>query len=182
MKTDYQNINAFEASVVAMIVLGFVVLGMVVFSGLAPRQQKNVASAFDLFDFHEAAAQSIDSVQFLMGVPEEFYNQFYIAFEQVAALPPETLTAPREVAQRLYDSIGNFSDQIAEAKQLDKPEVYAFVHYKGPGVVLGASVVATTSTCHSDQSQPLAKTETLKIPYTYESPDLSKLNFSWIKY
>src|SRR5258708_24100236 len=121
MKTDYKNINSFEVAVVGMIAIGFVIVGIFLFATLTPRQQTRVTSAFDLLDIHEqtasTAASTIEGVKFVIDVPNEFYNQFYIAFTEVAALPSETFEVPQQIATDLVRNfsiaLNNLTDQVA---------------------------------------------------------------------
>jgi hypothetical protein len=195
MKTNYQSINLFEVAVVGMITIGFVLIGVILFSGLTPRSQTNVASAFNMFDIHEQMASTvnstIDSEQFVMDVPNEFYNQFYVAFNQVATMPSDTFDLPvavaAELARNITVTINNLSDQVAEgyAEQVQTQDYIAELTQGGTmvayenlqGKVLGASIDRSfkNSTAGCGSVTGNTTEQTLKMTYGYNPPDLDKL-------
>ena len=67
-----------------------------------------------MFDLQAQAVTAAENVQSIFDIQAEFYNQFYIAFAQVAVLPEETFSVPQEFFQTAYNALANYSDQVAE--------------------------------------------------------------------
>src|SRR3989344_1231080 len=87
MKTDYQNLNSFESSLVAFIAVGVALVGTIIFSGLSFKQQDNILAAINVLDIHGQASESVAIISSIIDTEEEYYNQFYIAFTQTLSMP-----------------------------------------------------------------------------------------------
>jgi hypothetical protein len=112
MHTDYQNLNSFELSVVVFIGVGVLLIGTIAFSSMGIRHQNNFLQALNILDVQAQVAESAASIQTLLSFQQEFYNQFYVAFTQVATLPAETFEVPRKYIQTAYNAFANYSDEI----------------------------------------------------------------------
>ena len=86
MKTDYKNLNLFETLAVVLIAAGLVLTGLVIYSGFNAKQQSHVVAAMQMFDIHEEVSRDWQQAEKLFTVEDKFYNQFYVAFTQVAAI------------------------------------------------------------------------------------------------
>src|SRR3989344_8353524 len=86
MRTDYKNINKFEAGVIAAIAAGFVIIGVVLFATLTPRAQASVSSAFSLLDIHSESGSTLENIRFVLETPAQFFEQFYLAFQSLAVM------------------------------------------------------------------------------------------------
>lgn len=127
-------------------VVGVLLIGTIVFSGLTPPVRNNFLSSLNIFDVHEQAAQSAQDIQLVLGAPQEFYEQFYLAFTQVAVLPKEPVDAAYQWSSNIkvaYSQFQNFSDQIVfDYRNVNKKErqiAYANV-FAREGRVAGASI------------------------------------------
>ena len=115
MKTDYQNLNAFESSLVAFIAVGMALVGTIIFSGLSFKQQDNILAAINILDIHEQASRPVAVISSVIDTEAEYYDQFYIAFTQVMTMPEATIddalrwTSNVKVA---YKQFLSFSDGI----------------------------------------------------------------------
>ena len=182
MKTDYKNINSFEAAVVGMIAVGFVIVGIVLFATLTPRQQVNVVSAFDVFDLHQqtiaTTSLTLESVTFVWNIPTEFYNQFYIAFTEVATLPEQAVEMPilvaKELSRNISVAIDNLADQasrgyMSQAQYHNQNSEMALLPYDGK--IMGAMIEV------SDKLSNMTVVErnshsSLKMYYDYVPPKI----------
>ena len=141
MKTDYKNLDSFETAIVTLLIVGIGLTGTIIFSGLPMQQQDNVAGALSMFDIHQQAAGELVVVVAIFDTSQEFLDQFYLAFTQVAVLPDEVanrmIEAPTQVV-RAYQGFLSFSDQFATQyrnEYWDKIDV---------GKVAGLSVINST--------------------------------------
>ena len=80
-------LNSFEVSVVVMIVLGFLIVGLIVFASLAPKQQSAMASGLEIFDLHQQVSEVTAQVESLINAPSRMMDRFYLAFTQIASYP-----------------------------------------------------------------------------------------------
>jgi hypothetical protein len=201
MKTNYQNINSFEVAIVGMITAGFILVGIILFSTLTPRTQANVASSLNMFDIHERVADTIssttDEIGFMMDIPNQFYNQFYIAFTQTATLPSETFEIPAQIATELSRdvsaAINNLGVQVAEgyshqiqtevqsSQATQEGTELAYESY--PGKVLGATVdlISAGATAGSVRIVGIGTGQNINFPYTYSPPELSQVKYALLK-
>jgi hypothetical protein len=187
MKTDYNNINKFEVAIVSMIAVGFVILGVTLFTSLTPRQQANVTAAFKMFDVREQAAATVEDVKFIFGVPEEFYNQFYIAFTEVVSFPAEDIELATSVAVELKNNVvavfDNLTSQVvqgyAQQNQLqERSDDFALLPYDGK--IMGAMIDLSdkiSSITVREKNPPTS----LNLHYEYSAPKIELLN-SALKY
>ncbi|MBX4186857.1 MAG: hypothetical protein KW802_01175 [Candidatus Doudnabacteria bacterium] len=185
MKTDYQNIKTFDVAVVGMITAGFIIIGVLVFSSLTPRQQVAWSQSVEILDIHQEFGQTVAETktvsEFVYNIPQEFYNQFYIAFTQVATLPEEVIDTPISVGQELLRNVkvafNNLSDQVAvgytaQNNLLAQKSELAVLPYDGK--VMGAMIEV------SDKLSTIAVTDTsphgtLNMHYDYAVPSLPEV-------
>jgi len=192
MHTDYQKVNHFDVAVVTMILVGFVLIGGIIFSSLTPRGQTDVTEALSMFDIHEQAAmqtnQTLDTVNFVLDVQSEFYNQFYKAFSELAVMPEDTFEVPIKIAHNLAGFFNDLSVQVAEGyekqNQMTKQIAYS------QGQVLGAVMDLSGQFAAEPQANVLsgdcAEAEptqvSLKIPYQFVAPDFNQIKSQLINY
>jgi len=183
MKTNFQNINTFEACTIFMIVVGVALIGAVFYDSLNDSQQSKLNYAVSFLDVHEQAAQESEAVAFIFNVPNEFFNQFNIAFIQTMSFPDnvaQALDTAQEIAtsveksvQTIADVVGNYSDQVAfDYTAVNK----ANSDYQGK--VLGAFLeVAPTPEVQPIKTEFWQSNE-VETPYTFvaQTPDLKKLS------
>ncbi|GEM_PF-2933863 len=164
MQTDYKNLNSFELSVIAFAAVGVVLTCTIVFSGLTSKQQSYFLSAVTMFDLHEQVASTGNDLVAVLDVPGEFYNQFYIAFTQVAVIDSENFQVPVAVLTTAYNSFANYSDQMTfDYRSQNSPgQQLAYL-----GQVSGASIDLTPPPCANNPSPPPQI-----IPYSFEPVDL----------
>lgn len=111
MRTDYQNINGFESLTIIFITVGLVLTGAIIFTGLTPKQQTGFVAALDILDARRQAVQTVAEMSLVYGGQQEFFNQFYLAFTQVAIVPPENFEASKKVFRTAAKSV----EQIPKA-------------------------------------------------------------------
>src|SRR3989344_7584887 len=92
MKTDYEDLNSFDASVVITIVIGLSLIMAMGFSQLSFENQADLVKAVPIFDLHDQAQQQLAVIQLMFESSEIFLDRFYVAFTQVAVLPKDTFT------------------------------------------------------------------------------------------
>ena len=176
MKTDYKNINSFEVAAVCAIIVGFLLVGIVLFSGLTPNKQAAVASSFDIFDLHRQSMEAFETIKFVYDIPEEFYKQFYIAFTELATLPEGTLEMPVETAAELYRNVAsaftNLSDQVANGYSKQNSKARGNVAQAYEGQVMGAMIDLSYRVSEINEDLFVSKEqapqqESIKIQPTY---------------
>jgi hypothetical protein len=187
MHTDYKNINKFDVAIVAMIAIGFIITGVFLFASLTPRVQMNVTTSLQMFDVHEQFAKTMDTTAFVIDLPNEFFNQFYIAFTEVATLPPEIFETPRDIVLELKRNvtvaINNLADQVATgyAAQNDQEvQIAQTARVAYNGKVMGAVIDVTDAIAEFSVEQPIKNI--LEIPYSYQVPSFAQLTISVNKF
>jgi len=103
MKTDYEDLNSFDASVVITIVIGLSLIMAMGFSQLSFENQADLVKAVPIFDLHDQAQQQLAVIQLMFESSEIFLDRFYVAFTQVAVLPDDTFTTRGRVLGALID-------------------------------------------------------------------------------
>lgn len=120
MQTNYQKLDWFEAGTVMMIAIGIGLVFLFAFGTLEKHQQEDVASALKMFDIHQQWTKQMESVKFVAAVaidgPQDFLDEFYLAFIEVASIPSENISQLSAIPETL------------------------FVAYNGGGRVLGATL------------------------------------------
>ncbi|OGE73701.1 MAG: hypothetical protein A3I07_02010 [Candidatus Doudnabacteria bacterium RIFCSPLOWO2_02_FULL_42_9] len=162
MKTDYQNLNWFETSLVAWGFVGVVVVGIVFFTGLTPQMQSDVAQAVTILDMNQQAQGVVDTVTFVWDAQNDFYEQFYLAFTEVATIPFEDFE-PTIEAYSL--AINHLTDQVRSGYEGQQQ-----ISYDTQGKVLGAIIEIG-----SIDTEPTYELE-LEMPYKFETPNINFLN------
>ncbi|MBX4191841.1 MAG: hypothetical protein KW804_03515 [Candidatus Doudnabacteria bacterium] len=182
MKTDYNNINKFEVAVVSLIAVGFVILGITLYSSLTPRQQSVITSSLQMFDMKEHVATTIDEIKFVYGIPNEFYNQFYIAFSDVVTLPLDDFEvigwAVGELSNQTSVVINHLIDQTAAgyAAQNQSVSQYSQLAELSPnGKVMGA-VIDVSDTISNLVVREQSVRTSLDFHYDYTPPKLELLS------
>jgi hypothetical protein len=127
MRTDYQNINGFESLTIVFIIVGIFLAGTIIFSGLASKQQVKFVAALDILDAHEQVVQSLRGIGLIYDGQQEFFNQFYIAFTQVAVVNPDGLKISRDTLIAVYKSatnrVGQTSPPVIAGASVDREEL-----------------------------------------------------------
>jgi hypothetical protein len=129
---------------------------------------------------HEQFAASAGVVGFAIDAQNEFYNQFYLAFTQVAAVPPETFEVPSEIAAELARNfkvaVNNMTQQAASgyAAQTELSlQVQQEADKAVGGKVMGTMISLTDKL--SDLAVQTPSADTLKLPYEYKQPQFKQL-------
>jgi hypothetical protein len=170
MKTDYNKINLFEASVVAWSFIGLALIGGVFLSSMTPKNQTSLMQAVGIFDIHEHLEKTADGLEFVLNIPNEFNKQFYIAFTQVMELPRESYEFPAEVAREIISgskiAINELASQAMESYQQQQQIEVARAQILEPkvsGQISGAVIDLT-------EPPPIE----LNLPYSYPGPNLDE--------
>lgn len=125
MKTDYQKLSLFEIAVIGLIAAGMILIGLIVFVNLGPADQNKLTHAIEVFDLHKQARQEATAVVFLFEAQQKFYEEFYVAFSQVASLPSQDAEFLVEMGHQtalLWERFGEYSEAIAIAyNQANQP-------------------------------------------------------------
>jgi hypothetical protein len=181
MKTDFKNLNMFEAALVGWSFIGIVLVGAVMFSSLTPAKQSQVKAAFNIFDIKEGTREAMDTVNFVLDIPNQFYSQFYIAFEQVAVLPEYTFEVPKQIASDFSSAvtvvINNLSNQLQQGYEAQNQ--FAVVKAERSeiaydGKVMGAMIDISDKLSSVTITETKVHPQTLKIPYKYTAPRFIK--------
>ncbi len=157
MQTNYQKLNWFDASTVAMIAIGVGLVFLFGMGSLERRHQENIVSAFNILDMHEGWNKQIDTATFVASVafevPQVLLDEAYLAFTEIAVIPVE---------------------QITELAVIPETFLYA---YNGGGKVLGATLEAV------DPPEEKSESMGLRMPYEFEKPNLilPKVEFMKVK-
>lgn len=181
MKTDYQKLNTFESSVVVFIVIGVGLLGTIIFSALNAGQQNNLQQALNILDVHRQVAQSVESIKTMAAIQQEFYDQFYIAFTQVAVLPEETFEVPAIYFQTALNAFADYSDQFAYNYRIVNSNSEERVY----GPIVAGTVIALADSWknpprRSVQEKTLSPPE-VDIPYSFAPPQWQPIKNELIK-
>lgn len=99
MRTDLQNLNAYKSAVVVFIASGVMLMAGLIYSDISPEHRSNLLAGIKMLDAHEQVSQTIESMNLILGLQQEFLSQFYTAFTQVAALPEGIFEVPESYAQ-----------------------------------------------------------------------------------
>jgi len=160
MQTNYEDLNWFEAATVTVMVIGFVLIGLFMFNSVSEDQQKNISSAFDMFDIHEEIVQPIQTMKFIAyDAPQEVMNQFYIAFTEVASLSSEQVEIFQQMPNKVKLAIYDLLDQSANVAVASTDE----------GKVLGASIEAMKIVPNCDGQMP----QVSNFEYHFDPPKIS---------
>lgn len=171
MKTDYKNLKAFDCAAIFVLFIGIALIGLIVFNLLTTEQRRNVALAISFFDLHEQAKKQVDTVDFILSVPDEFLAQFYLAFNQTMSFPDNIEPALVKLAE-VKEQVESYSDVIASNYLADNtPEEMAY-----EGSVLGAFIengFFTKSTEQARENQAFEqKTDELEFYFHFTPPKL----------
>ena len=138
MKTDYNNLNLFDAAVVAMSGIGIVLIGAVVFVSLPNQQKHNLNQALSIFDIGNQAQEELVAMESLLGFSNDYLDRFYVAFTQVATVSPDQLPMPNLVSGAVENLLA-YADTI-EAGYLEKNSPHHEEIAVRNGEVLGALI------------------------------------------
>lgn len=117
MKTDYQNLNLFEFFAVFFVVIGIGLTCTILFTAFNDKQQSYFISALDVFDIHEEAMSSAQSVAVMKDVPQEYFNQFYIAFSQITEISLEDLDISPDIILVAYAAMTRHPEVTSQQSQ-----------------------------------------------------------------
>lgn len=171
MKTDYTNLNTFEVLVVMFIMIGAMLVAIISFSGLTPAQQSHVTMAFNILDMHEQAPQIIQSTENILDIPGEFYNQFYLAFTQVAVVDLNPFEYSGQSLLDYADRIAlNYSSQNLPDNQMVDQTLALDIDV---GKVLGVSfdLIQDSPVVKNCRGEPQAGV--VLVPYSYQEPKIN---------
>ncbi len=170
MHTNYKKLNSFEAATVGLTVCGVAIIGLVFYSTLPTNQQKYVADSLMMLDIHEQALPPIEGTMFVFESVQDFMDEFYVAFGEMASLPADVFELPNQL-EKTYMAMLQFSDYMASDFQQRNTSHTALAY--GGGVVSGmtldlsfdiASEDAQVGGCGGDE----IITEDLNIPYSFQ--------------
>ncbi|MBX4204884.1 MAG: hypothetical protein KW788_01690 [Candidatus Doudnabacteria bacterium] len=164
MKTNYNNLTAFEACAIFIATIGLVLIGFEIYITLPTHQKTAVSDAFGMFDMHEHVAKVTDKVQFAYMVGEDFYNQFDLAFTQVFSYPDQVGVPVLKFA----NSLDTYSQSVAYGYRVNNVD-----QESKTGQILGAFFDKDAAFESRDQA---AARQTYKIykQYYYHAPSVVK--------
>jgi hypothetical protein len=181
MQTNYKKLSWFETLIISWLFVGLIIVIMILFTGLSFRMQSSISIALQIFDLHEEAIEARDNLMFVLNIPDEFNKQFYLAFTQIAVLPPETFEVPtdivRGISAAVSESVDALSLAVVEGYQNNSTftkSVAISAQPSAEGKIMGAMIQA------SDRLSNIVVIEnnhaaTLEIPYSYTASNLSLL-------
>jgi hypothetical protein len=117
MQTNYQNLTAFEAAAVGMVVLGLALIGVQAWVVLPDQAKSDIVDALQVLDANDAWATQMAVNEFVIGGVAEFNRQFYLSAVEV--LGPVVTNAQAD-ARRLagaFESFLSWSDTLASNYQ-----------------------------------------------------------------
>ncbi|GEM_PF-3929077 len=83
MKTNYQNLTAFETAAVAMVLLGLALIGLQVWVVLPDEARTDIVDAVQILDARKAWNTQLAVNEFVFGGMDAFLQQFSIAAVEV---------------------------------------------------------------------------------------------------
>jgi hypothetical protein len=142
--------------------------GTIIFSALNFSQQRNLIRMLVIFDAHQQAEISIEGVKSIFALQQEFYNQFYADFTQVAGLPAETFQTPAAFFQTASEAFADYSDQIAFDYKLANTQAS---QPASDGKIAGAMIDKTSAAINSPfvkYPEESLDPPQVRIPYSFE--------------
>ncbi|MEO8065776.1 MAG: hypothetical protein ABI643_02885 [Candidatus Doudnabacteria bacterium] len=186
MNTDFQNLNVFESSAVFFITIGIFLITTILFSGLNFSQQNNVIRSLSVLDIHQQVGESLAEAQLILSGEEEFYNQFYIAFTEIAVLPADVFEAPGQYIKLAYNGLADYSDQFVYGYEKRNSYRYSFESSgksARAGIVAGAMIdedyMQTTQTAEKCPQTSAGPPKAI-IPYSFAPPEWQSIKQSII--
>jgi hypothetical protein len=139
MKTNYQNLTAFETAAIGMVVLGLGLISFQLFCAMPDQKQDTVVSALQVLDMRETWQVQVEVTEAVFGGMESFHQEFYVAFGEVMVPVVKqahgTMLAYASVLSSTVSAFGEYSDILAQSYQNNyKPGVEAV----SGGKILGA--------------------------------------------
>lgn len=174
MKTNYQQLNLFEVCTVMMIFVGVILIGFYMYLSTPSGTQKNLASAVELLDVSAGVPQILDNVAFIVDSQEEFYDQFYLAFTQVATVPFDNVHFNTDAVFGFAEQVAaNYTEQNKPKSIQSNNQILTLNLDLGIGKVLGASIdlpeqPILVKNCHSE-----IKIEEVEVSYSYVKPKIN---------
>ncbi|HTL39588.1 MAG TPA: hypothetical protein VL306_02140 [Methylomirabilota bacterium] len=172
MKTDYKNLNLFDASAVAVALIGICLISTLVFFGLPAKDQDNVTKALSMFDLHDEALQEVSAVEGIFNISNNYMDQFYIAFSEVAIMPAEIFTVPAS-AKTAWNNLLAYADVVGETYRENNSSSTQYIAADN-GEVLGAMIVSGIDSLNFDQDQinpdAFSSENELVLPYSFNAP------------
>ncbi len=141
--TNYQKLNLTEGIAVLIAIIGVSLISLLGYNALSSEQKSLALSGFEIFDMHNQLAHEAEAIKRLTwDGPQEFMNQFYLAFTQTMTLPQEEMAWWQTFGQQTkvaLNSFGEFSEQIAiQYQTLNQPQIIS----SPQGEVAGISITA----------------------------------------
>ena len=175
MVENHEKIQLREALMTITAVFGMAILFFICFQASSSSTQRYIVSSFEIFDMHEEVQVPIETAAFIWDTNQKIFDEFYVAFTEVASLPPDHLDGIKTAMNKFYD----YSEQTALAyqsnnfssdsyKQVATGQVLGeFIVYQEPVVVAVAEPVAG---CHQTHRAKIIQHEQLVEP-----PDLKTM-------
>ena len=113
MKHDFQNLSTFDTATVIMIVLGILIVGLTGFLASPDAMAASIKDSVQILDTTDSWNQSLHLITHVYNTQAEFYEQFYLAFTQVAVLPEQTLELP----QKIVSDFLSLADEVVQSYQ-----------------------------------------------------------------
>lgn len=138
----HDQLKVFNVLTVIAIVVGLTLVFGLVFAAVGDKALDSVVSALEIFDASESWPTVVEAAKFPFFAAENFFDQFYLAFEQTMVIPEEHFT----LVAGLFKNISEYSESLAVgggaviAQQTNySGQILAFSHPRGKvlGLVIG---------------------------------------------
>lgn len=172
-KTDYKNLDLFEASAVTFAAVGVLLLGVISYSSLDEGHQRMVASAFEMFDLHEQAVQQGHAMHaMIFKMPQAALDEFYLAFSDGMVLPDSAASWVETFAQQTQVAISDtleFSDRVTIAFYRTVESNNRFL-LPDPGRVAGAAIFTEDQSASDGAEESVLKNILPVAPPGFKPP------------
>ena len=170
MRTNYQNLNSFEMSAIILAAAGLGLISTMIFSALPAQQQNHFIAALSVFDIHTQADAQVQAATKIFAAEENFMNDFYVSFTQIASLPDSVMEVPSTVAQT-YQLFLSYADGVASDYQLTYAPPTRQLAFE-PGLVSGIAIEQRSESSGCSEPEAGSVSQELFLPYTFQPPDL----------
>lgn len=153
MKTDYQNLSAFDTAVMMLIVIGVVIIAVSVYLGLNQPQQQKVISATSLLNLNESMVVADETVSFVFDTSKKFLDEFYLAFIEIATIDKNNFAFMENSIQKVLA----YSDQLAS----DYNRHFHTVRYESKRRIAGISISVDDQNCDPQRGGLVCRVITL---------------------
>jgi hypothetical protein len=134
-----QDVDLFDGSTVALAAVGIVLIAVEIFACLPSDTQTLISSSASMLDMHEEWAQTVSIALNFLDVSKEFENQFYLAFVDIASIPPESIQLP-PVMVNAYNAFLAYADTFAAGYGDYGTDVAYQINNMETGRVLGTMI------------------------------------------